>query len=142
MSAEGGAGHHTFPSPGVPAAYGPYSHAVEAGDFVFLAGQTARDGETGRLIEGDITAQTARCIEIIRDILGRLGLTLADVVRTTVYLADIGDFAAMNVPYSAAFGPTFPARSTPEARLPFGALVSIEVTAYRGGRRRAGDPGS
>ena len=101
--------HHAFPDSGIPVAYGPYSHAVEAGDFVFLAGQTARDGETGRL-----------------------GLTLQDVVRSTVYLADIGDFAAMNVVYSAAFGPGFPARSTPEARLPFGALVSIEVTAYRG----------
>ena len=126
-----GIDHHTFPDSGIPAAYGPYSHAVEAGDFVFLAGQTARDGETGRLIEGDISAQTARCIEIIREILGRLGLTLRDVVRSTVYLADIGDFNAMNVVYSAAFGPRFPARSTPEARLPFGALVSIEVTAYR-----------
>lgn len=132
MSAGEGIEHHTFPDSGIPAAYGPYSHAVEAGNFVFLAGQTARDGETGRLIEGDITAQTARCIEIIREILGRLGLTLQDVVRSTVYLADIGDFAAMNVVYSAAFGPGFPARSTPEARLPFGALVSIEVTAYRG----------
>ena len=131
MSAGDGIEHHTFPDSGIPAAYGPYSHAVEAGDFVFLAGQTARDGETGRLIEGDVTAQTVRCIEIIRDILGRLGLTLQDVVRSTVYLADIGDFAAMNVVYSAAFGPGFPARSTPEARLPFGAVVSVEVTAYR-----------
>ena len=133
MSAGDGIEHHTFPDSGIPAAYGPYSHAVEAGDFVFLAGQTARDGETGRLIEGDVTAQTVRCIEIIRDILGRLGLTLQDVVRSTVYLADIGDFAAMNVVYSAAFGPGFPARSTPEARLPFGAVVSIEITAFRGG---------
>ena len=132
MSAGDGLTHHTFPDSGIPAAYGPYSHAVEAGGFVFLAGQTARDGETGRLIEGDVTAQTARCIEIIRDILGRLGLTLQDVVRSTVYLADIGDFAAMNVVYEAAFGPAFPARSTPEARLPFGALVSVEVTVYRG----------
>ena len=134
MSAGDGLTHHTFPDSGIPAAYGPYSHAVEAGDFVFLAGQTARDGETGRLIEGDVTAQTARAIEIIREILGRLGLSLADVVRTTVYLADIGDFAAMNVAYEAAFGTRFPARSTPEARLPFGALVSVEVMAYQGGR--------
>ena len=126
-----GIDHHTFPDSGIPAAYGPYSHAVEAGDFVFLAGQTAQDGETGRLIEGDFTVQTARCIEIIRDILGRLGLTLRDVVRSTVYLADIGDFAAMNAVYEAAFGAGFPARSTPEARLPFGAVVSVEVTAYR-----------
>ncbi len=124
--------HHTFPDTGVPAAYGPYSHAVEAGDFVFLAGQTARDGATGQLIDGDILAQTRRSLEIIEEILGRLDLTLAHVVRATVYLADIADFAAMNTVYSAMMPAPYPARSTPEARLPFGAKVSIEVTAYRG----------
>ena len=124
--------HHTFPGSSIPAAYGPYSHAVVAGDYVFLAGQTARDSVTGKVIEGDVFTQTNRCIEIIREILGELGLSLQSVVRSTVYLANIEDFAEMNRAYSAAFPPPYPARSTPEARIPFGALVSIEVTAYRG----------
>lgn len=123
--------HHRFEGTTVPLAYGPYSHAVEAGDFVFLAGQTARDAVTGKVMPGDVYTQTHRCIEIISEILGRLGLGLADVVRSTVYLANIDDFAEMNRAYSAAFPEPYPARSTPEARIPFGALVSIEVTAYR-----------
>jgi len=60
--------HYTFPDTSIPPAYGPYSHAIVAGDFVFLAGQIARDPESGHLIEGDITAQTARCLEIVSDI--------------------------------------------------------------------------
>ena len=124
--------HYSFPNTGIPPAYGPYSHAVVAGDFVFLAGQIARDAVSGQLIEGDITAQTARCLEIVSDILKSLGLSLADVVRTTVFLSDIGDFDAMNSAYSAAFQPPYPVRSTPQVKMPFGALVGIEVTAYRG----------
>lgn len=124
--------HHTFPGSRIPAAYGPYSHAVVAGDFVFLAGQTARDPDTGKLIDGDITAQTTRALEIVRDVLAEFGLTLGDIVRSVVYLADISDFDAMNRVYSVMVPSPFPARSTPEARLPFGAKVSIEVTAYRG----------
>jgi len=124
--------HHTFPGTSIPAAYGPYSHAVDAGDFVFLAGQTARDSVTGKVIPGDVFTQTNRCIEIIRDILAHFNLSLRDVVRSTVYLANINDFAEMNRAYSAAFTAPYPARSTPEVKIPFGALVSIEVTAYRG----------
>lgn len=123
--------HYSFPDTSIPPVYGPYSHAVVVGDFVFLAGQIARDPVTGKLIEGDITQQTARCVEIVREILKRFQLTLADVVRTTVFLSDIGDFDAMNRVYSAAFPPPYPVRSTPEVKLPFGALVGIEVTAYR-----------
>jgi 2-iminobutanoate/2-iminopropanoate deaminase len=128
--------HYTFADSSIPLAYGPYSHAVVAGDFVFLAGQTARDSETGQIIEGDITAQTARCLEIVSDILKKLGLSLTDVVRTTVFLSDIGDFDAMNRVYSAAFQAPYPARSTPQVTMPFGALVGMEVTAYRGGQKR------
>ena len=126
--------HHTFPGTDVPEAYGPYSHAVVAGDFVFVAGQTARDSATGKLIDGDITAQTTRCLEIVRDILAKLGLTLADVVRVTVYLNDLADFDAMNRVYRSAFGESYPARSTPQVKLPFGALVGMEVTAYQSRR--------
>ena len=123
--------HHTFAGTSIPVAYGSYSHAVVAGDFVFVAGQIARNSVTGQLIEGDITAQTQRCLEIVQDILSQLGLKLQDVVRSTVYLSEIGDFEAMNRVYSSLFQAPFPARSTPEVKLPFGALVGIEVTAYR-----------
>ena len=116
----------------MPKAYGAYSHAVVAGDFVFVAGQTARDTITGAVIQGDISAQTHRCLEIVREILAELGLALTDVVRSTVYLANIDDFSAMNRVYSAFLQPPYPARSTPEVKLPFGALVGIEVTAFRG----------
>ena len=126
--------HYSFTDTNIPPAYGPYSHAVVAGDFVFLAGQIARDSVTGHLIEGDVAAQTARCLEIVREILSEFGLTLTDIVRVTVYLADIGDFDAMNQVYSAAFRPPYPVRSTPQVKLPFGALVGIEITAYRGRR--------
>jgi|SRR5688572_21296153 len=129
--------HYSFPDTSIPPAYGPYSHAVVAGDFVFLAGQIARDPVTGHVIEGDITAQTARCLEIVRDILNRLGLTLADVVRTTVFLSDIGDFDAMNRIYTDAFQAPYPVRSTPQVKLPFGALVGIEVTACRAQHTKA-----
>jgi 2-iminobutanoate/2-iminopropanoate deaminase len=127
---------YTFPGTDIPEAYGPYSHAVVAGDFVFLAGQIARDPVTGHLIEGDITAQTTRCLEIVSDILKDLGLSLADVVRATVFLSDIGDFDAMNRVYAAAFQAPYPARSTPQVKMPFGALVGIEITAYRGRHNR------
>ena len=125
--------HYSFPDTGIPPAYGPYSHAVVAGDFVFLAGQIARDPVTGHLIEGDVEAQTARCLEIVRDILKSLGLSLTDVVRTTVFLSDLGDFDAMNSVYAAAFQAPYPVRSTPQVTMPFGALVGIEVTAFRCG---------
>jgi 2-iminobutanoate/2-iminopropanoate deaminase len=124
--------HYTFPDTNIPPAYGPYSHAVVAGDFVFVAGQIARDPVSGHLIEGDITAQTARCLEIVSDILKSLGLSLADVVRTTIFLSDIGDFDAMNRVYAAAFKAPYPVRSTPQVKMPFGALVGIEATAYLG----------
>ena len=129
--------HYSFPDTSIPIAYGPYSHAVVAGDFVFLAGQIARDPVTGQVIEGDITAQTTRCLEIVRDILKSLGLSLADVVRTTVFLSDIGDFDAMNRVYADAFQAPYPVRSTPEVKMPFGALIGMEVTAYRGRHSKA-----
>jgi 2-iminobutanoate/2-iminopropanoate deaminase len=123
---------HSFPDTNIPKAYGPYSHAVLAGDFVFLSGQTARDPDTGRLIEGDVAAQTLRCLEIIREILSELGLTLGDIVRVTVHLANINDFEAMNRAYSSVFQGLYPARSTVQVIMPFGALVGIEATAYLG----------
>jgi 2-iminobutanoate/2-iminopropanoate deaminase len=118
--------------PQIPAPYGPYSHAVLAGDFVFIAGQIARDRVTGQLIAGDIAQQTNRCLEIITEILAAANLTPANVVRTTVFLSDLANFDAMNAVYRSVFQPPYPARSTPQVTLPFGALVGIEVTAFRG----------
>ena len=125
--------HHTFSDTSIPAAYGPYSHAVVAGDYVFIAGQTGRDPQTGRVIEGDVSQQARRSLEIVRQILGRLGLSLSDVVRTTVYIENINDFAAMNSVYSAMFQPPYPARSVVQVKMPFGALVGVEAIAYRKG---------
>lgn len=124
--------HFSFPDTTVPKAYGAYSHAVVAGDFVFVAGQTARDAATGQVIQEDIAAQTRRALEIVREILSELDLELSDIVRATVYLANIEDFDAMNRVYSEVVQPPYPVRSTPEVKMPFGALVGIEVTAYRG----------
>ncbi len=125
--------HHTFPDTSIPAAYGAYSHAVVAGDYVFIAGQTGRDPQTGRVIEGDVGAQTRRTLEIVCEILGQLGLSLSEVVRTTVYLEGINDFAAMNSVYSTMFQPPYPARSVVQVNMPFGALVGVEAIAYRKG---------
>jgi 2-iminobutanoate/2-iminopropanoate deaminase len=125
--------HYTFPDTSIPAAYGPYSHAVVAGDYVFIAGQTGRDPQTGRVIEGDVSQQARRSLEIVRQILGQLGLSLSDVVRTTVYIENINDFAAMNSIYSAMFQPPYPARSVVQVKMPFGALVGVEAIAYSKG---------
>jgi len=122
--------HYAFPDTSIPAAYGPYSHAVVAGDYVFIAGQTGRDPQTGRVIEGDVSQQARRSLEIVRQILGQLGLSLSDVVRTTVYIENINDFAAINSVYSAMFQPPYPARSVVQVKMPFGALVGVEATAY------------
>jgi 2-iminobutanoate/2-iminopropanoate deaminase len=124
--------HFSHADAPVPKAYGPYSHSIVAGDFVFLAGQTGRDTLSGKIIDGDVAAQTARSLEIIRDILREHALTLSDVVRATVYLARMEDFDAMNAVYGATFQAPYPARSTVEVRMPFDALVGIEVTAFRG----------
>jgi len=125
---------YSFPDTTIPKAYGAYSHAVVAGDFVFLSGQIARHA-TGEFAGGDVASQTKCCIEIVVDILRRFDLTLADVVRCTVYLAAIEDFPTMNAVFAEAFGTTFPARSTPQVQMPYGAKVGLEVTAFRGSRR-------
>jgi 2-iminobutanoate/2-iminopropanoate deaminase len=138
MDQRAGIEHHSFSGSDVPEAYGPYSHAVVAGDFVFVSGQIARDAVTGKRIDGDIVAQTRRCLEIVRDILAKFDLGLDHVVRVTVYLSDIDDFDAMHGVYATTFRAPFPARSTPQVTMPFGALVGLEVTAYRAGLGAAG----
>ena len=113
-------------------AVGPYSHAVEAGDMVFLSGQTPLDSATGKLVEGDIAAQTEQCFKNLFAVLASAGLSEADVVKANVFLTDMGNFAAMNQVYATKFSAPFPARSTVAvAGLPLGAQVEIELIARR-----------
>ena len=113
-----------------PAAVGPYSQAVAVGNLLFCAGQIPLDPATGELVAGDITAQATRVCENIAGVLRANDMTFAHVVKTTVFLTDLTDFAAMNAVYARFFSPPFPARSTIQvAALPKGAQVEIEVTA-------------
>jgi 2-iminobutanoate/2-iminopropanoate deaminase len=113
-----------------PAAIGPYSQAIVAGDFVFTAGQIALDPGTMKIVEGDIAAQTERVMMNLRAILENAGASLDTVVKTTVFLLDMNDFGAMNEVYGAHFGDHKPARSTVQAaRLPRDVRVEIEVIA-------------
>ena len=114
-----------------PAAIGPYSQAVRAGSLRFVSGQIPLDPDTGSLIAGDVAAQTHRVFRNLTAILEAGGASLADVVRTTVYLADMNDFAAMNEVYASYFSLPAPARSTIQAaRLPRDARVEIDVIAH------------
>ena len=112
-----------------PAAVGPYSQAVCAGGFVFTAGQVGLDPATGKLVGDDIASQTRRALENLEAILEAAGSCLCHAVKTTVYLADIADFGAMNAVYAEFFPKEPPARATLQAALPLGARVEIEVFA-------------
>jgi 2-iminobutanoate/2-iminopropanoate deaminase len=115
---------------GAPKAIGPYSQAIRAGGLLFISGQTPLDPTTGGLIEGDLAAQTRRVLDSVGAILAAGGSSFADVVRTTVFLQDMNDFAAMNAVYAEYFPPPQPARSTVQAaRLPRDARVEIDVIA-------------
>jgi 2-iminobutanoate/2-iminopropanoate deaminase len=116
-----------------PAAIGPYSQAVRVGDFLYTSGQVALDPSTGQIVPGGIEEQTVRVLENLKAVLEAAGASLAHVFKTTVFLKDMNDFAAMNAIYGKYFAPegvVAPARSTVEvARLPKDALVEIEVIA-------------
>jgi 2-iminobutanoate/2-iminopropanoate deaminase len=115
-----------------PAAIGPYSQGIAAGGFVFASGQIALDPATGQLVAGDVRAQTRRVLDNLRAVLETAGSSLDQVVKTTVFLAHLSDFAAMNEVYAAYFAGAPPARSTvPVAELPPGALIEIEAVALR-----------
>jgi 2-iminobutanoate/2-iminopropanoate deaminase len=117
-------------SPNAPKAIGPYSQAVRAGQLLFLSGQVPIDPATGQMIDGDIAAQTRRVFENLGAVLEAGGRSFADVVRTTVFLADMNDFAAMNEVYGQYFTEPFPARATVQvARLPKDARVEIDLIA-------------
>ncbi|MGB9857226.1 MAG: RidA family protein [Dictyoglomaceae bacterium] len=113
-----------------PKAIGPYSQAVKVGNFVFISGQIPIDPNTGRVVEGDIKEQTKRVLENIKGILESLGVSLNNVVKTTVFLKNMDDFSSMNEVYSSYFTENPPARSTIEvSRLPRGVDIEIEAIA-------------
>ena len=117
-------------SPDAPKAIGPYSPAIRAGQLLFVSGQVPLDPATGQMIDGDIAAQTRRVFENISALLSAGGRSFADVARTTVFLADMNDFAAMNEVYGQYFSEPYPARATVQvARLPKDARVEIDVIA-------------
>ena len=114
-----------------PAAVGPYNHAVRIGDLLFCAGQIPIDPKDGNLIAGDIKAQTQRVLENVKAILDDQGLTFGNVVKSTVFMINLADFAGMNEIYAKHFTENYPARSTIQvAALPKGASVEIEVIAH------------
>ena len=116
-----------------PAAIGPYSQAIEVNGFIFASGQIPIDPSTGNFVEGGIKEQTKQAITNAKNILKEAGTDLAHVVKTTVYLANMADFAAMNEIYATFFQQPFPARSSVAVKdLPKGALVEVEVLAYKG----------
>ena len=117
-------------TPNAPAAIGPYSQAVQAGNMLFVSGQIPIDPATGNFAGEDITTQTRQSLTNVKNILEAAGYSLNDVVKTTVLLADIADFAAMNAVYAEFFTSNCPARAAFAVKdLPRGALVEIEVIA-------------
>jgi 2-iminobutanoate/2-iminopropanoate deaminase len=121
----------TIKPPQSPAAVGPYNHAVRVGDLLFCAGQIPIEPATGNLVTGDIKIQTERVLENVKAILDSQGLTFSNVVKSTVFMVNLGDFAGMNEVYARYFTNDFPARSTIQvAALPKGASVEIEVLAH------------
>ncbi|HEY6058615.1 MAG TPA: RidA family protein [Candidatus Limnocylindrales bacterium] len=117
---------------GAPAAIGPYSQAIETEDFVFCSGQLGLDPATGELVDG-VEAQTERAMRNLGAVLDAAGLTFADVVKTTIFLADIADFATVNASYARLVADPPPARSTfAVGALPRGARIEIEAIARRG----------
>lgn len=113
-----------------PQAIGPYSQAIRAGDLLFLSGQVGLDPVTGAMVEGGLEAETTRALQNLEAVLRAAGAGLDRVVRTTVFLVDLGEFAAMNAIYARAFGENRPARSTVQvSALPRGARVEIDAIA-------------
>jgi len=122
---------HAVSSPDAPAAIGPYSPAIRAGQLLFISGQVPIDPATGQMIEGDVGVQTRRVLDNVGALLLAADRSFADVVRTTIFLADMNDFAAVNAIYAQYFSEPYPARATVQvARLPKDARVEIDVIAF------------
>lgn len=121
-------------TPKAPAAVGPYSQAVRVGEFIYTAGQIALVPETGKLVEGDIKAQTRQVMQNIASVLEASGSSLDNIVKTTIFVTDLADFATMNEVYGSFFTSDPPARSTVQvAALPLGANIEIEAVAVMAG---------
>jgi len=130
-------------TPHAPAAIGPYSQGVVAGGFLYTAGQIALDPQSGQLVVGDCVAQTERVMANLQSVLGTVGATWKDVVKTTVYLLDMSDFPNVNEVYGRALGDARPARSTVQvSALPRGALVEIDAVVYVGDAAGAAPQGA
>lgn len=115
-----------------PAAIGPYSQAVQAGNLLFVSGQLGLDPSTGEFVEGGVKAQAQQLFKNMRAILAEAGYTMADIVKTTVFLADMSDFAVVNEVYAAQFEGDYPARSAVAVKtLPKNGLVEVEVIAAK-----------
>jgi 2-iminobutanoate/2-iminopropanoate deaminase len=116
-----------------PAAIGPYSQAIVAGDLIFCSGQIPLDPANGQLVEGDVVVQTRRVLDNLSAVIAAAGSSLEHVVKTTIFLQDMNDFQAVNAIYSEYFGTEPPARSTVQvARLPRDVRVEIEAIAIKG----------
>ncbi len=125
--------HERIISADAPAPIGPYNQAIRAGGFIFCSGQIPLDVATGELVPGDIAAQTRQVLKNVAAVLAAADTTFAHVVKTTIFLVDMNDFAAVNAVYGEAFDGVAPARSTVAvAALPKNARVEIEVVALSG----------
>jgi 2-iminobutanoate/2-iminopropanoate deaminase len=124
------AGIHSIAVEGAPKAAGPYAQGVVAGGFLYTAGQTPRDPATGNLVAGDIAVQTNRVLDNLDAVLKGAGCTLHDVVKVTVFMTDLGDFAKMNDAFAARFSENRPARTTVQvSKLPGGATLEMDMVA-------------
>jgi 2-iminobutanoate/2-iminopropanoate deaminase len=129
----------TIASKQAPEAIGPYSQAIAAGDWVFLSGQIPIDPDTGSLVTGDIKAATTRVMENLGAVLQAADLTFDHVVKTTIYLIDLNDFATVNAVYAQYFPKNPPARATVQvAALPRGVAVEIDAIAFLAGSKNSG----
>lgn len=125
--------HHAIETSNAPRAIGPYSQAIRAGELLFLSGQIPLDPATGELVTGGIELQTRRVLDNLGAILESAGGSLADVVKTTIYLVDLSEFTAMNAIYASYFAAPAPARATVQvSALPKGARIEIEAVARLG----------
>ena len=124
--------HRIIRSSTAPRAVGPYSPGIYADPFIFLSGQLPIDPATSKLVEGDITQQTHRVMQNLKAVLQEVDATLANVIKTTIFLTDMNDFAVVNQAYGEYFPENPPARSTIQvAALPLGAQIEIEMIAFR-----------
>jgi 2-iminobutanoate/2-iminopropanoate deaminase len=115
-----------------PAAVGPYSQGIKAGNLVFISGQMPVNSKTGEVVDGDITAKAKKCMENVLTILAEAGMTADEIVKTTIFLTDLSDFSRVNEVYASFFKESYPARSCVEvSRLPKDVTVEIEVIASK-----------